>query len=75
MPYIAIGIGWGLLMGVWVFIEAESVKGRALILAIMLALFSLPIIWRRPAASLVSFFGWVVFGIACYIFIKWRRAS
>jgi hypothetical protein len=74
IPYQAIGIGIGFLLGVWAFIEVDTVKGRVFIAALMIAIFLLPVVWRRPAGSLVSFLCWIVFGLSCYIFLKWRGA-
>jgi hypothetical protein len=68
--YAAIGVGIGLLLGIWAFIEAESVKGRVFIVTTMICLFFLPVLWRRSAAFIASYAGWAVFGIGCYIFIK-----
>jgi hypothetical protein len=72
IPYQAIGIGLGFLLGIWAFIEADTVKGRAFIVITMITIFILPVIWRRPAAGLLSFICWIVFGLGCYIFLKWR---
>ncbi|MGA2361161.1 MAG: hypothetical protein ABSG73_01755 [Candidatus Aminicenantales bacterium] len=73
--YGAIGVGIGLLLGVWAFIEAESVGGRIFIAATMACLFFLPVVWRRSTASFVSYLGWPVFGIGCFIFIKLRGVN
>jgi hypothetical protein len=70
--YGAICVGVGLLLGIWAFIEAESVEGRVFIVTTMVCLFFLPVLWRRSAAFIVSYIGWAVFGIGCYIFIKLR---
>lgn len=70
--YGAIGVGIGLLLGIWAFIEAESIKGRVFIVTTMICLFFLPVLWRRSAAFIASYIGWAVFGIGCYIFIKLR---
>jgi hypothetical protein len=72
IPYHLIGIGIGFLLGIWALIMAETVKGRTFILATMLLLFVLPVVWRHPASGIVSLIGWVVFGIGCFIFIKWQ---
>jgi hypothetical protein len=73
--YGAIGVGVGLLLGVWAFIQAESAGGRIFIAATMAGLFFLPIVWRRSAASFISYLGWSVFGIGCLIFIKLRGVN
>jgi len=70
--YAAIGVGIGLLLGIWAFIEADSVKGRVFIVTTMVCLFFLPVLWHRPAAFIASYAGWAVFGIGCFMFIKLR---
>lgn len=72
IPYHLIGIGIGFLLGIWAFIMADTAKGRAFILAAMIVIFFLPVVWRHPASGMISFIGWIVFGIGCFIFIKWR---
>jgi len=72
IPYQAIGIGLGFLLGIWAFIVADSVKGRVFIAATMMAIFFLPVVWQSGAARLVSFIFWMVFALGCYIFLKYR---
>jgi hypothetical protein len=72
IPYQAIGLGLGFLLGIWAFIEADSVKGRVFIAAAMAAIFFLPVLWRSTASSIISFICWIVFGLGCYIFLKYR---
>ena len=72
IPYQAIGIGIGFILGIWAFILAETAKGRAFISITMILIFFLPVVWRHPASGLISFIGWIVFGMGCFIFIKWR---
>ena len=70
--YGAICVGIGLLLGIWAFIKAESVKGRVFIVTTMICLFFMPVLWRCSAAFIASYIGWAVFGIGCYMFIKLR---
>ena len=72
IPYHLIGIGIGFLLGIWAFIVAETAKERVFISIIMIIIFFLPVVWHDPASKLISSIGWVVFGIGCYIFIKWQ---
>jgi hypothetical protein len=72
IPYTAIGLGISIFLGVWAFIEAETDGGRVMIAAVMAILFLLRIFWRGPAGSLVWLIACMIFGIGCYIFIKWR---
>jgi hypothetical protein len=72
IPYQLIGIGFGFLLGIWAFVVADTVKGRVFIAATMIVIFFLPVIWRSSAASLVSFVGWIIYGIGCYLFLRFR---
>jgi hypothetical protein len=72
IPYQAIGIGLGFLLGVYAFIIADSVTGRVFIAATMVAICVLRVVWQSAAASLVSFICWIVFGLGCYVFLKYR---
>jgi hypothetical protein len=72
IPYQAIGIGIGFLLGIWAFIVADSVRGRVFIVSAMAAVFLLPVVWQTAAVSLISFICWVIFGLGCYIFLKYR---
>jgi hypothetical protein len=74
IPYGAIGIGIGLVLGIWALVEADSAGARVLIAGLMLAIFFLPVLWRGPAGHVARLIGWVLFGIGCYIFIKARGA-
>jgi len=70
--YNFIGIGLGILLGTWAFLMAETTNGRIFIVTTMAFIFFLPIVWRHQVSGFVSFFGWVVFAIGCYVFLKWR---
>ena len=72
IPYQAIGIGLGFLLGIWAFIEADTAGGRIFIASTMIVIFLLPVVWRSKAASLISFILWMVFAVGCYIFLKLR---
>ena len=72
IPYQAIGIGLGFLLGIWAFIQADSVKGRVFIASTMAVIFLLPVVWQSAAADLVSFICWIVFALGCYIYLKYR---
>lgn len=68
----AIGIGIGFLLGIWAFIEADTINGRIFIVSAMIVIFLLPVVWRSSVAGLVSFILWIVFGAGCYIFLRYR---
>jgi hypothetical protein len=72
IPYQAIGIGIGFLLGIWAFIEADTIKGRVFVATTMAAVFFLPVVWPSAAASFISFICWIVFGAGCYVFLKYR---
>lgn len=72
IPYQLIGMGIAFLLGIWAILLTETVKGRLFIAMIMLCLFFLPVVWQSPSSNLVAFIGWIVVGLGCYIFIKWR---
>lgn len=72
IPYGAIGIGVGIILGVLAFVEAGSVGGRVLIAALMVAIFLLPVVWRGSGGQIARLIAWVVFGIGCFVFIKLR---
>lgn len=72
IPYQAIGIGLGFLLGVWAFIEADMIAGRVFIASTMIVIFLLPVVWRSGASNFISFICWIVFGAGCYIFLKYR---
>ncbi|HUU36908.1 MAG TPA: hypothetical protein VMW46_01740 [Candidatus Desulfaltia sp.] len=72
IPYQAIGIGLGFLLGVWAFIEADTAGGRVFIASTMIVIFLLPVVWQFGAAGLISFILWMVFAAGCYIFLKLR---
>jgi hypothetical protein len=68
----AIGIGIGLLLGIWALVIADSGKARTTILGAMVVIFLLPVVWHGPAAQTVSLFAWIIYGAACFIYVKWR---
>ena len=72
IPYAAIGVGIGVILGIWALVQAKTAGGRILIAALMIAVFFLPAVWRGPAGRLAQFIGWILFGIGCYLFIKLR---
>jgi hypothetical protein len=72
IPYQAIGIGLGFLFGIWALIQADTVRGRVFILSAMAAIFLIPVVWQQAAAQVLSFVCWVIFGLGCYVFLKYR---
>jgi hypothetical protein len=72
IPCQAIGIGVGLLLGIWALVQADTVKGRVFIASAMAVIFLIPVVWQSASAGLISFICWIVFGLGCYIFLKYR---
>ena len=69
IPYRAIGIGIGLLLGIWAFFVAET-RGRIIIASAMAGLFLFPIVIRAWWASTASGIGWAILGVASYIYLR-----
>jgi len=72
IPYTAIGIGISVLLGIWAFIEAETDRGRVVIAAAAAFLMIMRVCWRSRTGNLAWLVGFMIFGICCFIFIKWR---
>ena len=72
LPYEAIGIGVGVILGVWALLQAETAAGRVLVIALMIAIFFLPVVWSGRGGHIARLIAWMLFGIGCYIFIKVR---
>jgi hypothetical protein len=73
IPYKLIGVGIAFLLGVLALILTDTAKGRMFIAMVMLSLYFLPVVWHSSTSGFVSFMGWIVFGLGCYIFIKWHK--
>ncbi len=70
IPYEAIGIGIAVLLGVWAFLVAETIKQRAVIAGLAVLIFLIGAQLRSTAGQVVSLVGWVVYGIGCLIFLR-----
>ena len=53
-------------------IQADTGKGRVFIVSAMVAIFLIPVVWQQAAARTLSFVCWVIFGLGCYVFLKYR---
>jgi hypothetical protein len=69
---MAVGTGLGFLLGVWAFIVADSVGGRIFIVAAMIIIFLIRVVWSSFTGMIVTFLGWMIFAVSCYIFLKLR---
>jgi hypothetical protein len=72
IPYAAIGLGVAAFLGVWAFIEAETVRSRAIIAAAAAAILLLPTVWHSPAGYIIRLIATMVFGIGCIVFLRWH---
>jgi hypothetical protein len=72
MPYGIIGLGIAFLLGVWAAIMAETTEGRIAFITVMVVLFLFPSLWPGRTGSLIGGIGWILFGLYCVIFLKWK---
>jgi hypothetical protein len=72
IPYAAIGIGIAVIFGVWAFLVAETAKERAIIAGIPAVIFLIRILLPSLAGQLISLIGWVLYGIACIIYLRYN---
>lgn len=75
IPYQLIGTVVCVFLGIWAFIIAESEGGRVFIVAAVLVLFLLPRVTHSPTLGFLSSIGKILFGIGCYLYLKWRGVS
>jgi len=71
IPYAAIGIGIAVLLGVWAFVIAETVRARAVIVAVPVLVFLVPVLFRSRAGHLISLIGFMIYGLGCLIYLRW----
>ncbi|MFO7734573.1 MAG: hypothetical protein R6X21_13155 [Candidatus Aminicenantes bacterium] len=72
IPYTAIGIGIAVILGVWSFLVAETIKERALILGIPVLVFLIPVVIRTSAGRLISLAGFMLYGLGCIIYLRYN---
>jgi hypothetical protein len=70
IPYAAIGTGIAVILGVWAFLVAETIKQRAVIVGFAVLIFLFGALLRSTAGQVVSLAGWVVYGLGCIIFLR-----
>lgn len=75
IPYQLIGTVVCVFLGIWAFIIAESEGGRVFIVAAVLVLFLLPRVIHSPSLNWIAFLGKFLFGIGCYLYLRWRGVS
>lgn len=72
IPYAAIGIGIAVLLGVWAFLIAETVKERLVIIGVPILVFLIPVVFRSRAGSLISLAGFMIYGLGCIIYLRYN---
>ena len=72
IPYTEIGLGIAIILGVWAFLVADTVKERAVILGIPIAIMIITAVFRSRAGSLVSLVGWMLYGVGCIIYLRFN---
>ena len=72
IPYNEIGIGIAVLLGVWAFLVAETVKERAVIAGIPVIVFLIRVVFPSPAGILISLFGWILYGLGCLVYLRYK---
>jgi hypothetical protein len=72
IPYTEIGLGLAIIFGVWAFLVADTVKERAIILGIPIAIMIITVVFRSRAGRLVSLVGWMLYGVGCIIYLRYN---
>jgi hypothetical protein len=75
IPYEAIGIGIAVIFGIGAFTIAETIKERAVITAWAIFVFFIRLVFPGPAGQLASLIGWTVYGIGCFIYLRYKGMS
>jgi glycerol-3-phosphate dehydrogenase len=70
IPYAGIGLGVALLLGVWAFLVAETVKERAIIAIAPVLAFAVRVVIPTRAGRVISLVGLMVYGIGCIIYLR-----
>jgi len=72
IPYAGIGLGVTLFLGAWAFIEAETVRSRAVIVSAAAVVCLLAMIWHGLTGTIIRLIATSIFGIGCLIFLVWH---
>jgi len=70
IPYAAIGTGIAVILGVWAFLVAETIKERAIIAGVPILVFLVGSLVSSLAVQLIALIGWILYGIGCIIFLR-----
>ena len=71
IPYAEIGIGIAVIIGVWAFIVAETVRARVVIAGAAILVFLVGSIFRSSVGQLIALVGWVFYGLGCIIYLRY----
>ena len=72
IPYTEIGIGVAIILGIWAFLVAETDRERIVIAGIPVVVFLIRLIFPSPVGRLISLVGWMVYGIGCIIYLRYK---
>jgi len=75
IPYAAIGLGVAAIVGIWAFLVAETIGERIVIGGIPVVAYSIPMIVRSPAGQVISLVCWVVYGLGCIIYLRFKGVT
>ena len=70
IPYAAIGFGLVVVLGIWAFIVAETVRARSLIAGIPILLVIVRAAFPSPAGQLIFLVGAMLYGVGIVIFLR-----
>lgn len=70
IPYAAIGTGIAVILGIWAFIIADTIKERAWIAGAAVIIFLAGAVFRSRTGQLVVLIGWIIYGIGCIIYLR-----
>jgi len=71
IPYLLVINIIVLIIFIFAFIAAET-KGRIILAALLALLFILPYLFPIPAVGWACYIGKAIFGIGCYIYIRYH---
>lgn len=70
IPYAAIGFGIVVVLGIWAFIVAETVKARGLIAGIPILLVVFRAAFPTPTGRLIFLVSAMIYGVGIVIFLR-----
>lgn len=70
IPYADIGLGVAIILGIWAFLVAETIKERIVIACIPVVLFLIPRVFRTPGGRVAALICWMLYGVGCLIYLR-----